>query len=240
MKPTIHEALNGPDQIHWREAIRAKMEGLQSMKIWEIADKPHNVHLVDSKLVLNVKTDANGIPYKFKACFCAQGFSQQEGLDYMEIFTPVVPRDTIQTILVITAKFNWELDSIDVQQAYLNAKLEHEIFLKPLAGANVLPRKVYRLNKSLYGLKQSGQEWHKELDLHLRHLGFFPAHGIPCVYLCGAGKTQVVIVIYVNNMLITAPQRSQVDTVKQAIFDKWKIKDNGPMQEFLKIKIVHD
>ncbi|CCF52923.1 hypothetical protein NDA11_001978 [Ustilago hordei] len=132
------------------------MEGLKSMNIWGIVDKPTNAHLVDSKLVLNIKTDANGIPYKFKARFCAHGFSQREGLDYMEIFTLVVPHAAIQTVLVIATKLDWELNSIDVKQAYLNAKLEHEIYLKPLEGANVQVGKVYKLIKSLYSLKQSG------------------------------------------------------------------------------------
>ncbi|SAM85906.1 uncharacterized protein UBRO_15738 [Ustilago bromivora] len=132
------------------------MDGLESMNIWEIIDVPERAHLVDSKLVLNVKTDTNGIPYKFKAQFCAHGFSQRKGVDYTEIFTLVVPCNAIQTILVITAKLDWELDSIDVKQAYLNTDLEHNIYLKPPEGANVPPGKVYKLVKSLYGLKQSG------------------------------------------------------------------------------------
>ena len=91
----------------------------------------------------------------------------------MEIFALVVPCDAIQTILVIAAKLDWELDSIDVKQAYLNTDLEHDIYLKPPEGANVLPGKVYKLVKSLYRLKQSGREWYKEMDSHLRYLGIF-------------------------------------------------------------------
>ncbi|KAJ1603010.1 hypothetical protein NDA14_002822 [Ustilago hordei] len=106
------------------------MEGLESMNIWRIVNMPANVHWVDSKLVLNVKMDANGTPYKFKAQFCAQGFSQR-GVDYMEIFTPIVPHNAICAVLVITAKFDWEINSIDIKQVYLNANLEHYIYLKP-------------------------------------------------------------------------------------------------------------
>lgn len=67
LKLTIKEALSEPDQSHWQEAICTEMEGLESMSIWEVVDMPQKAHLVDSRLVLNVKTDANGIPYKFKA-----------------------------------------------------------------------------------------------------------------------------------------------------------------------------
>ncbi|SAM79905.1 uncharacterized protein UBRO_20569 [Ustilago bromivora] len=197
LKPLVREALTRPHQIHWWEAIKAEMDGLESMHIWETVDKPKDMNLVDSKLVLQVKTNANHVPYKFKARFCAHSFSQKEGIEFDEIFTLVVPRDTIQTILMIVARSDWEIDSIDITQAYLNADLHHDIYLKLLEGTEVPDGKVYKLIKSLYGLKQSGREWHKELDAHLQRLGFFPLPDAPCVYLKGAGESQVIIAVYV-------------------------------------------
>ncbi|SOV07704.1 uncharacterized protein UDID_19389 [Ustilago sp. UG-2017a] len=216
LKPLVKETLTGPNQIHWHEAIKAEMDGLESMHIWETMDWPKDTNLVDLKLVLQVKTDTNNVPYKFKA------------------------RDAIWTILTITAKFNWEVDSVDITKAYLNADLHHDIYLKPPEGAEVLAGKVYKLIKSLYGLKQSGREWHKELDAHLQRLGFFPLLNVPCIYLRGTGASQVIIAVYVDDMLIVSPQRDQVDQAKKAIIDKWKIADNGPAKEFLKIKITRD
>ncbi|CCF48103.1 hypothetical protein NDA11_001326 [Ustilago hordei] len=123
LNPSVKEALTRPNQIHWHEVIKAEMDGLESMHIWETVDWPKDTNLMDSKLVLQVKTNTSNVPYKFKARFCAQGFSQREGIDFDEIFAPVVPRDMIRTILTIAAKFNWEIDSVDVTQAYLNADL---------------------------------------------------------------------------------------------------------------------
>ncbi|KAJ1029756.1 hypothetical protein NDA13_002998 [Ustilago tritici] len=240
LKPSVREALTGPNQIHWWEAIKAEMDGLESMHISETMDKPNDTNLVNSKLVLQVKTDANNVPYKFKARFCARSFSQKEGIDFDEIFTPVVLRDTIQTILTITARSDWEIDSIDVTQAYLNTNLHHDIYLKPLEGAEVPDGKVYKLIKSLYGLKQAGREWHKELDAHLRRLGFFPLPYVPCMYLKGAVESQVIIAIYVDDMLIVSLQRDQINQTKRVIINKWKITNNGPAKEFLKIKITQD
>ncbi|SYW76147.1 uncharacterized protein UBRO2_01218 [Ustilago bromivora] len=238
LKPSVKEALTGPDKNHWCEAIKAEMDGLESMHIWETVDWPKDTNLMDLKLVLQVKTDTNDIPYKFKARFCTHGFSQKEGIDLDKVFTPVVPRDAIWTILTITAKFNWEVNSVDVTQAYLNADLHHNIYLKPPEGAEVPAGKVYKLIKSLYGLKQSSREWHKELDTHLQRLGFFPLLNVPCVYLRGAGASQVIITVYVDDMLIVSPQRDQANQAKKAIIDKWKITNNGPAKEFLKIKIT--
>ncbi|KAJ1042856.1 hypothetical protein NDA10_000805 [Ustilago hordei] len=69
LKPSVKEALTGPNQIHWCEAIKAEMDGLESMHIWETVDWPKDMNLMDSKLVLQVKTDASNVPYKFKARF---------------------------------------------------------------------------------------------------------------------------------------------------------------------------
>ncbi|CCF53341.1 hypothetical protein NDA11_000152 [Ustilago hordei] len=143
-------------------------------------------------------------------------------------------------VLVLSARLDWEIDSIDVKQAYLNANLEHDIYLKPPEGTTIPHGKVYKLVKSLYGLKQSGWEWYKEMDSHLHHLGFFSVQGTPCVYSKGAGDEQVIIIVYVDDMLITAPHRYQIDMVKQSIIDKWKIENTRPVKEFLKIKITHD
>jgi len=238
--PTVKEALAGNDAVHWREAIKAEMDGLEKMGIWQVVDKPPNTHLVDSKLVLTIKMDANMIPTKFKARFCARGFSQREGIDYDEIFAPVVPQDAIRTILALAARLDWELDSIDIAQAYLNADLHHDVYLKPPEGSDVPKGKVYKLIKSLYGLKQSGREWNLELDAHLRTMGFHSLSCAPCVYLRGTGDSRIIIAVYVDDMLITAPSRLAVDEVKTSILNKWKITDNGPAKEFLKIKITRD
>ncbi|KAJ1044245.1 hypothetical protein NDA11_001430 [Ustilago hordei] len=132
------------------------------------------------------------------------------------------------------------VDSIDITQAYLNTNLHHDVYLKLPEGVEVLAGKVYKLLKSLYGLKQSGQEWHKELDAHLQWQGFFPLLNVPCMYLRGVGASQVIIAVNVDDMLIVSPQRDQVDQTKKAIINRWKITNNGPATEFLKIKITQD
>lgn len=240
LTPTVKEALNGEDQVHWKEAIKAEMDGLERMSIWEIVDRPPNTNLVDSKLVLTIKTDANMVPVKFKARFCARGFSQRPGVDYDEIFAPVVPQDAIRAILTIATQQDWELDSIDVSQAYLNADLHHDVYLKPPEGADVPKGKVYKLVKGLYGLKQSGREWNLALDAFLRSIGFHSLPCAPCVYLRGTGNSKIVIAVYVDDMLISGPNRKNVNAVKTAIMDKWKITDSGPAKEFLKIRISRD
>ena len=240
LNPTVHEALAGKDRRFWEEAMRKELNGLEAMGTWETTDLPRGMNTVDTRWVLKIKTDANLVPTKYKARLVARGFTQREGLDYTEIFAPVAPIQAIRGVLAIAAVRDWEVDSIDVKQAYLNSSLRHDVYLKPPVGTKVPPGKVLKLIKGLYGLKQSGREWNIELDTHLRSIGFHCMPSAPCLYSRGAGDQLTVITAYVDDMLIASPCRREVDRTKAEIMDKWGTEDNGPVGEFLGIKITRE
>ncbi|SOV02937.1 uncharacterized protein UDID_18084 [Ustilago sp. UG-2017a] len=240
LNPTGHEALARKDRRIWEEAMCKELNGLEAMGTWETTDLPRGMNTVDTRWVLKIKTDANLVPTKYKARLVARGFTQREGLDYTEIFAPVAPIQAIRGVLAIAAVRDWEVDSIDVKQAYLNSSLHHDVYLKPPVGTRVPPGKVLKLIKGLYGLKQSGQEWNIELDTHLRSIGFHCMPSAPCLYSRGTGDQLTVITAYVDDMLITSPCRREVDRTKAEIMDKWGTEDNGPVREFLGIKITRE
>ncbi|CCF54650.1 hypothetical protein NDA11_001328 [Ustilago hordei] len=180
------------------------------------------------------------IPMKYKARLVAQGFMQREGLDYTEIFAPVAPTQAIRGVLAIAVVRDWEVDSIDVKQAYLNSSLHHDIYLKPLVGTRIPPGKVLKLVKGLYSLKQSGCKWNIELDSHLRKIGFYCMPSAPCLYSRGAGKKLMVITAYMDDMLIASPCCQEVNRTKSKIMGKWGTEDNGLVKEFLGIKITQE
>ncbi|KAJ1021951.1 hypothetical protein NDA18_005188 [Ustilago nuda] len=100
---TIHEAMSGEDRRHWEEAMRKKLDGLEVMGTWEIADLPKGANTVDTHWVLKIKTDANLVPTKFKAQLMARGFTQCKGIDYTEVFTPVAPIQSIRGVIAVAA-----------------------------------------------------------------------------------------------------------------------------------------
>ncbi|SYW82912.1 uncharacterized protein UHO2_04846 [Ustilago hordei] len=213
LDPTIHEAMSGKDRKHWEEAMRKELDGLEAMGTWEIVDLPKGANTVDTRWVLKIKTDANLVPTKFKAWLVARGFTQREGIDYTEVFAP---------------------------QAYLNSTIHHDVYLKPPVGIEIPPRKVLKVVKGLYSLKQSGREWNIELDSHLQTIGFHCMPSAPCLYSRGTGDKITIITAYVDDMLITSPSHDEVDHAKREIMDKWETQDNGRVKEFLGIKITHD
>ncbi|KAJ1600310.1 hypothetical protein NDA14_005832 [Ustilago hordei] len=240
LDPTIHEAMNGEDRKHWEEAMRKELDGLEAMGTWEIVDLPKGANTVDTRWVLKIKTDANLVPTKFKARLVARGFTQREGIDYTEVFAPVAPIQSIRGVIAVAAVRDWEMDSIDIKQAYLNSTIHHDVYLKPPVGIEIPPGKVLKVVKGLYGLKQSGREWNIELDSHLRTIGFHCMQSAPCLYSRGTGDKITIITAYVDDMLITSPSREEIDRAKRETMDKWETQDNGRIKEFLGIKIIRD
>ncbi|KAJ1042824.1 hypothetical protein NDA10_007173 [Ustilago hordei] len=240
LDPTLGEAMDGEDAQLWKEAIRKELEGLEAMGTWEVVHQPPGVPLVDSKVVLRLKLDTDGVPVKHKAQLVARGFTQREGIDYQETFSPVAPLGAIRAILALAVQNNWEVHALDITMAYLNSTLKEAIYMKPPERSGVAPGKVYKVIKGLYGLKQSGREWNQEFDRSLRHMGFFQVECAPCIYTKGQGEDMAIVVIYVDDTLVIAPRLETVLKVKEQIGQRWKMEDSGEVSHFLGIKISRD
>ncbi|KAJ1043639.1 hypothetical protein NDA10_005097 [Ustilago hordei] len=209
------------------------MNGLEAMGTWEVVHQLPGVPLVDSKVVLRLKLDADGIPVKHKARLVARGFTQREGIDYQETFSPVAPLGAIRAILALAVQNNWEVHALDITMAYLNSMLKEAIYMKPPEGSGVAPGKVYKVVKGLYGLKQSGQEWNQEFDRSLRHMGFFQVECAPCIYTKGQGEDMAIVVIYVDDTLVIAPRLETVLKVKKQIGQRWQMEDSRYIDQVL-------
>ncbi|SOV04676.1 uncharacterized protein UDID_17167 [Ustilago sp. UG-2017a] len=210
LDPTLGEAMNGEDAQLWKEAIRKELEGLEAMGTWEVVHQPPGVPLVDSKVVLRLKLDADGVPVKHKVRLVARGFTQREGIDYQETFSPVAPLGAIRAILALAVQNNWEVHALDITMAYLNSTLKEAIYMKPPEGSGVAPGKVYKVECA------------------------------PCIYTKGQGKDMAIVVIYVDDTLVIAPRLETVLKVKKQIGQRWKMEDSGEVSHFLGIKISRD
>ncbi|SOV08162.1 uncharacterized protein UDID_17307 [Ustilago sp. UG-2017a] len=213
LDPTLGEAMNSEDAQLWKEAIRKELEGLEAMGTWEVVHQPPGV-------VLRLKLDADGVPIKHKVRLVARGFTQREGIDYQETFSPVAPLGAIRAILALVVQNNWEVHALDITMAYLNSTLKEAIYMKPPEGSGVAPGQVY-----------------KEFDRSLRRMGFFQVECAPCIYTKGQGKDMAIVVIYVDDTLVIAPRLETVLRVKKQIGQRWKMEDSGEVSHFLGIKI---
>ncbi|KAL0350653.1 UNVERIFIED_CONTAM: Retrovirus-related Pol polyprotein from transposon TNT 1-94 [Sesamum radiatum] len=132
-EPTSYDdALKSPKSEFWIKAMKEEMKSLKDNKTWVLVPKPKNTSIVDSKWIFKLKNENDSLRYK--ARLVAKGFTQKEGIDYTEIFSPVVKYTTVRIILALTAHFDWELKQMDVKTAFLHGDLDENIYMAQPCG----------------------------------------------------------------------------------------------------------
>uniref|UniRef100_A0A2N9IT68 CCHC-type domain-containing protein n=1 Tax=Fagus sylvatica TaxID=28930 RepID=A0A2N9IT68_FAGSY len=163
---TFQEAIESSEKDKWMEAMVEENESLSKNKTWELTELPKGKKPIGCKWVFKKKEavlEKEG--ERFKARLVAKGYSQRHGIDYDEVFSPVVRHTSIRVVLALVADQDLELEQLDVKTAFLHGNLEEEIFMEQPEGFKQPDTEnlVCRLKKSLYGLKQSPRQWYKRL-----------------------------------------------------------------------------
>jgi hypothetical protein len=143
------EAIISADGNNWMTAMHDEMESLEKNGTWDLVQLPKGKKTVRCKWIFKGKED------RYKARLVAKGYSQIPGIDFKDVFSPVVKHSSIRTLLSIVAMHDYELEQLDVKTAFLHGELEEVIYMDQPEGF-VVPGKenlVCRLKKSLYGLK---------------------------------------------------------------------------------------
>ena len=174
--------MSRPDAPKWKAAMRAELQSMEKMKVWTLTDLPKGRKEVRNKWVFALKKDREGNVIKHKARLVAKEFTQREGIDYKETFSPVVRYESLGLLLAVAAHFCLSLTQFDVSTAFLNGKLEEEIFMSQPEGFSDGSKRVCRLHKGLYGLKQSGRKWNEHVAHTLREAGMTQLKSDPCVF----------------------------------------------------------
>ena len=129
-EPTsFQEAIDSPNHKEWMEAMRDEMDSMARNKVWELVSLPPRRKSIGNKWVFKIKRRADGSIDKLKARLVVKGFTQIEGVDYEETFSPVVRIASIRLLLALVAHLDLELFQMDVKTAFLNGNLEEEIYM---------------------------------------------------------------------------------------------------------------
>ncbi|CAI7781704.1 unnamed protein product, partial [Closterium sp. NIES-54] len=181
--PTPHsyaEAIMGPYSSHWQAAMDAEMASWKSTGIYVDKVPPPGVNIVDGMWIFRVKQPP-GSPPAFKARYVARGFSQRQGVDYFQTFSPTPKMTTLRVLLHVAAQRDYELHSLDFSTAFLQGCLHEEIWLcRPPGFTGTFPAGTqWSLLRPVYGLRQAPREWHDTLRTTLAALGFAPSIADP-------------------------------------------------------------
>lgn len=239
---TYHEALESPDRKHWLEAMEAELESLRKNNTWVLVELPKGRKAISNKWVLRIKRDAAGNILKYKARLCVRGFTQQRGIDYKETFASVAKMASLRVLLALAAFGNWELHHMDVKTAFLNAKLDEEIFMVQPDGAVEAGKEhlVCKLNKALYGLKQAPRAWYFRLHVELLHMGFKRLDADHSLYMWMEDGDILALVIHVDDIVIASNSMEVLKEFKDAMAQTFEMTDLGELSFYLGIKIERD
>ncbi|KAJ4711603.1 Retrovirus-related Pol polyprotein from transposon TNT 1-94 [Melia azedarach] len=241
---TYKEAVTCTESTQWLAAMGDEMESLHKNQTWELTKRPRDRKIITCKWVYKKKegeTSVEGI--KYKARVVARGFTQREGVDYNEIFSPVVRHTSIRVLLAIVAHQDLELEQLDVKTTFLHGELEEEIYMTQPDGFQVPGKEDYvcKLKKSLYGLKQSPRQWYKRFDSYMIEIGYTRSSYDCCIYYSKATNGSLIyLVLSVDDMLIAAENKSDVQKLKDLLSIEFEMKDLGAARKILGMEIYRD
>ena len=135
-----------PDVAEWMEAVELENQSISEHQVFEIVESlPHGKNLIKSMYIFKRKSDG-----RYKARLVAKGYSQKHGVDYNEVYAPVVSKITLRALLSLASVENRNIFQMDVKTAFLHAKLDDELYMSPPDGMQLPKGTVLKLKKSLY------------------------------------------------------------------------------------------
>ncbi|MBW0579798.1 hypothetical protein O181_119513, partial [Austropuccinia psidii MF-1] len=233
---TFNGALNSPDKDLWLDSIKRELESMNALGVWEVIELDPSLKLVGTTWVFKIKKDHLGQVTEYKARLCAQGFTQSAGIDFNQTYAPTGRLNSLRTLIAFAAAKNLEFHQIDIKSAFLNAPLSKTVYLGIPQGLDIDKRShCLRLRKAIYGLKQAPLAWYDRLKAWLVDVGFSSCISDPCVFF-RKGEYPVWLYIHVDDIAIFG---SKVQYFKEEVMKEFEIKDVGPADLMLGIKVTH-
>ncbi|KAE8258539.1 hypothetical protein A4X13_0g1619 [Tilletia indica] len=225
---------------HWKEAMDEEIGSLVEMKTWELVELPKGRDVVGSRWVYKLKLDRDGRASRYKGRLVAQGFTQRDGIDFSDTFAPVARLSTIRIIISLALALSLNLGSIDIKTAYLNGKLQEEVYMQQPPEYDDGTGRVCLLRRAIYGLKQAGRAWFDTLKGKLLSAGYTQIQSEPCLFVRFGDAGPVILAVYVDDIVIAARGKEGVDQVKKEFASWFKITDNGELSHILGMRIDYD
>ncbi|KAM1807138.1 hypothetical protein ACFX11_030192 [Malus domestica] len=166
--------------------MQDEINALNAQNTWTLIPLPIGKNLVGCKWVYKLKRNLDAFIARYKARLVAKKYSQEEGIDYTETFSPVVKPTTVRLILALAAQFNWSLRQLDVRNAFLHGDLLDEVYMSQPPGfvcSSHPSNYVCKLQKSLYGFKQALRAWNEKFTSFLPSLGFKASFADPSLFV---------------------------------------------------------
>ena len=240
---TYKQAINSEDKDKWIIAMNEELFAHQVNNTWSNDGKIELNHKpISARWVYAIKMDERNNPTRYKARLVARGFEQVHGIDFDETYAPVTKINSIKLLLSVAADQDLEIKQLDFDTAFLNARLDHTVYLTLPPGTGQ-EGQVVKLIKSLYGLKQAGHDWHELIAGTLIQLGYTRCKTDNCLFIKHTTDgRKIYLCLYVDDTSIFYDKKDEAVwlTDKASIASTFKIKDIGDCKWFLNMELQRD
>ncbi|GKA82290.1 putative ribonuclease H-like domain-containing protein [Tanacetum coccineum] len=204
-----------------------------------LVDLPNGKRPIGTKWVFRNKNDERGIMIKNKARLVAQGYTQEEGIDYDEVFAPVARIEAIRLFLAYASFKDFVVYQMDVKSAFLYGKIEEEVYVCQPPGFEDpnFPDRVYKVEKALYGLHQAPRAWYETLSTYLLDNGFQRGKIDKTLFIRRDKGDILLVQVYVDDIIFGSTKKSLCTEFEKMMHKKFQMSSMGELTFFLGLQV---
>ena len=231
---TYNEAIRTPQAEEWKEAVLKEFNLMHRKHVYTLVNKSKVAKnkIVQSKWLFSVELDSETGQEIFMARIVAKGNTQKKGINYIETYAPTATYENVRLVLSLSAMKNWDILQVEATDAFLNSKPEYDIYMEAPDATTRDSNLVWKLNRTVYGLKQSARVWYFTVRDFLKNNGFKNSDVEPCLFW----KKEVMLILYADEFLICGKNKSIKETL-QLLENNFEMKVLGYPKNFIGITI---
>ncbi|KAH9673511.1 Integrase catalytic domain-containing protein [Citrus sinensis] len=223
----------------WIMAMQEELNQFERNNVWELVPKPEYQSVIGTKWVFRNKMDESGVVVRNKARLVAQGYNQEEGIDFDETFAPVARLESIRMLLAYACHKDFILFQMDVKSAFLNGHIMEEVYVKQPPGFEneKFPNHVYKLLKALYGLKQAPRAWYDRLKNFLLENDFSMGKADTTLFVKHKNQDILIVQIYVDDIIFGSTNELLCKEFSSCMSKEFEMSMMGELKYFLGLQI---
>ncbi|GJZ96686.1 putative ribonuclease H-like domain-containing protein [Tanacetum coccineum] len=232
----VVQALKDPG---WIEAMQEELLQFKLQKVWTLVELPNGKRAIGTKWVFRNKKDERDIVIKNKARLVSQGYTQEEGIDYDEVFALVARIEAIRLFLAYASFKDFVMYQMDIKIAFLYGKIEEEVYVcqPPSFEDPDFPDRVYKVEKALYGLHQAPRAWYETLSTYLLDNGFQRGKIDKTLFIRRDKGDILLVQVYVDDIIFGSTKKSLCTEFEKMMHKKFQMSSMGELTFFLGLQV---
>ncbi|GJW12036.1 putative ribonuclease H-like domain-containing protein, partial [Tanacetum coccineum] len=221
------------------EAMSKEILQFKLQEVWTLVDLPNRKRAIGTKWVFKNKKDERGIVIRNKARLVAQGYTQEEGIDYDEVFAPVARIEAIRLFLAYASFKDFVVYQMDVKSAFLYGKIEEEVYVcqPPRFEDPDFPDRVYKVEKALYGLHQAPRAWYETLSTYLLDNEFQRGKIDKTLFIKRYKGDILLVQVYVDDMIFGLTNKKLCIAFEKLMHEKFQMSSMRELTFFLGLQV---